>query len=738
MANQFSEVRSSSKERISISGMDVEHSRYDSTSVSREEDELNSCIKHLETEDNDHEEGQSKGTGFADRETISNKTAVSSCKPLLNEPECTKDKRSEGFNMERIGEANEKCAKRGDVVAESITRQCTSEFSDSPPSGGAMDRCVSIRLGSIHTMGRQGKEKERANDSWLLEQRVELEPKRTDCSTPCTTTLLQPFPNIMDKTLESTFGQYSDSVQFEQMRSLKESGQSNEEVVQLSVGKEVDLSSDIHKRDGEYKSGQPLEVEQTRRLLTGDVIVNTHIGVVEGTDSMRLVCNKSQSETSNILHTVIKGQPMFCQGRLQYSLESMGCSTSSSPSTAVVKVFAKDPKGEGKSCGDSSVLAGSTVVENAENDVGADDSDGGVEVFINPRSLNAKTSRQTAARSVGSLSGGRINDKGEQMVLTIIKNAGFAGCEDWFFKSLAPTTLRNYRRGFTTFSNLLEETSFHLKQLTDKKLAVTALVEVLRLAFRKNLTFSAVSVMRTAMVRLFSFIFDEDFSKMKVFEVALKYYKRDKLPKKDVLDLKWSVDDLFKYLLTLAPFEELPFEKLVGVTLVLCIIFTALRYTEIQRLSMETEEPDLSEGYWKLWTQVKGHEYLEPVFLHVINEPHLDPVAALMELKRRVKEYDQGEKRFWCKVVDGKLEALSYNEIRKVVIEILTEAGIDEKHPYHIKHAVLTRLDKKGASAKDIATFARHRFDSMTAYKHYISSDKGKKSVASLVDEIKN
>jgi site-specific recombinase XerD len=416
----------------------------------------------------------------------------------------------------------------------------------------------------------------------------------------------------------------------------------------------------------------------------------------------------------------------------------MGGSTSSSPSTPIVEVFTKDPKGESESGSDSSILVGSAVVTDLENHIDTDDSDGGVEVIIKPRSHNAKASRQTTTRPVGGVFGGRVNDKGEQMVLRIIQNAGLAGCEDWFFKSIAPTTLRNYRRGFTTFSDLLEKTNFHLEQLMDKKLATTALVEVLRLAFEEKYTVSAVSLMRTAMVRLFSFVFGEDFSRMKVFQVALKYYRRDNLPKKDVLDLKWSIEDLFKYLLTLAPFEELPFEKLVGVTLVLCIVFTALRYTEIQRLSMETDEPDLKEGYWKLWTQVKGHEYLEPVFLHVMNEPHLDPVAALIELKKRIKEYDEREKRFWCKVVDGKLEALSYNEIKKVVTEVLTEAGIDEKRPYHIKHAVLTRLDKIGLTARDIATFARHRFESMTAYKHYLSSDRGKKSVTSLVDEFKD
>jgi site-specific recombinase XerD len=738
MVNQFSKIRPGSQEGVCVSGMDLEHSRNDSPIVRRKEVELDSHGNCLEAEDDIYEEGKNKRAGVLDRKVISNKTAVSCRKSLFNKLKRFENKRSKGFDLGRIGKTDKKRIKRATVVAEGIAEQHTRESRCNPLPGGVMDRCISLRLGSLHTMGRQGREKEGANDSWSLEQRMEFESERADSSTTCNTALFQSSPNSVDKTLANTLGQHSDSLQFEQMCSVQESGKSNEEVVQLSMGKEVNISSGLHKRDEECKGRQPLEVEQSRRLLIRDIISDSHTGVVKGTDSMRLIREQSESETPEILHLVSERQSMFCEGRLHCSLESMGCSTRSSPSSPVVEVSTKDPKGESESGGGGAILVGSAMVTDFENHVNTDDSDGGVEVLINPRSHNAKAPRQTTTRSVGGISGGRINDKGEQMVLSLIQNAGLGGCEDWFFKSIAPTTLRNYRRGYTIFSNLLEKTGFQLEQLVDKRLAVTAFVEVLRLAFKEKYTVSAVSLMRTAMVRLFSFVFDEDFSRMKVFQVALKYYRRDKLPKKDVLDLKWLIEDLFRYLLTLAPFKELPFEKLVGVTLVLCIVFTALRYTEIQRLSMETDEPDLKEGYWKLWTQVKGHEYLEPVFLHVMDEPHLDPVTALIELKRRIKEYDEREKRFWCKVVDGKLEALSYNEIRKVVTEVLTEAGIDEKRPYHIKHAVLTRLDKKGLSAKDIATFARHRFESMTAYKHYLSSDKGKKSVTSLVDEVKD
>jgi hypothetical protein len=316
MVNKFSKIRPSPQEGICVSRMDLEYGGDDSAIVYRKKVELDSCCKCLETEDDSYEEGKDKRISFVDRKVISNKTAVACGKSLFDKLERFEDKRSKGLNLGRIGKTDKKRVKRATVVAEGIAEQCTEESRCDPLSGGAMDRCISLRLGSLHTMGKQGREKERADGSWSLEQRMELESERADSSTACTTPLLQPFSNSVDKALANTLGQHSNSVQFEQMCSVEESGQSNEEAIQLCVGKTVNLSSSLHKRDEEYKSGQPLEVMQSRRLLFGDIIVDTHAGVVKGTNSMRFVRDQSEPQTSNILHTVTERQSMFCERRL--------------------------------------------------------------------------------------------------------------------------------------------------------------------------------------------------------------------------------------------------------------------------------------------------------------------------------------------------------------------------------------------------------------------------------------
>jgi integrase len=92
---------------------------------------------------------------------------------------------------------------------------------------------------------------------------------------------------------------------------------------------------------------------------------------------------------------------------------------------------------------------------------------------------------------------------------------------------------------------------------------------------------------------------------------------------------------------------------------------------------------------------------------------------------------------FWYRLVKEEYIPLSYDGLRLAAVQVLQEAGINESRPYHIKHAVLTCLHESGASAKDIAAFARHRFESMAAYHHYISYDAGKMSVKSIADSIR-
>jgi integrase len=324
------------------------------------------------------------------------------------------------------------------------------------------------------------------------------------------------------------------------------------------------------------------------------------------------------------------------------------------------------------------------------------------------------------------------------LVLDLLANVGLKDIADWFLGSVAPTTLRNYRRGYSLFSRLVKESGIAVSSINNSTVAISTFVRVLRLAFQNKIKLAAISNMRTAMVRIFSFMFNVDLSQSVIFRMAMRFYTLKNLPRKESLNLHWSVDQLLSYVKQLPPFVKMEFNQLTEVTVVLCLAFTTLRFTEILALNLFESDPDSQTGAWKLWVHVKGHDCLETVVIHSVKEGVPDPVAALVEMKTRIKKYG-GFERFkvsWFKRVGAELQPLSYDELRSAAVRVLAAAGINEKRPYHIKHAVLTCLDEEGASMKDIAAFARHRFQSMAAYQHYISYDGGRKSVERIVNRV--
>jgi hypothetical protein len=325
------------------------------------------------------------------------------------------------------------------------------------------------------------------------------------------------------------------------------------------------------------------------------------------------------------------------------------------------------------------------------------------------------------------------------MVLDILTGVGMGDVSDWFLNSLAPTTLRNYRRGFTLFRTLIGKAGIEYRSIKSTKFALAALIRALREAFIDKVCLSAVSNMRTAMIRVFSFSFDVDLSQSVVISTAMKFYTMRNLPKKESLRLHWSIEQLFTYLKSLQPFKEMDISLLTDVAIVLCIAFTTLRFTELSRLDIFSSNPDLISGVWKFWMHIKGHPFSEQVILHRVEVQGLNPIEVLLELRDRLLlKVKEPPCSCWLKPgKEGDLVPLSYNELRQAALRIMMAAGIKDKRPYHIKHAVLTCLDAAGATMKDIAAFARHKFGSMAAFQHYISYDGGKKSVERLIENVK-
>jgi hypothetical protein len=76
-------------------------------------------------------------------------------------------------------------------------------------------------------------------------------------------------------------------------------------------------------------------------------------------------------------------------------------------------------------------------------------------------------------------------------------------------------------------------------------------------------------------------------------------------------------------------------------------------------------------------------------------------------------------------------------QVRATAKRTLRRAGIDEKRPYHIKHAMVSMLYKKRLPPEQIALFLRQKVDSFTFFNNYVSNDLGRQCSDAIVAEFK-
>jgi site-specific recombinase XerD len=320
--------------------------------------------------------------------------------------------------------------------------------------------------------------------------------------------------------------------------------------------------------------------------------------------------------------------------------------------------------------------------------------------------------------------------------MDVLTMFGLADRSSYYSSSLGDGTFRNYVRGLGVFDSLLSESRFTIKDMNTFDNAVKVFAEVLQKAFDKKFTLSKVMIMKTSVSRLFSFVLNSELSQHALIKAMLHSYNLENLPIKRPLHIEWSITQLLSHISSRPSWSLLSHSELTGICIVLFMIFSAARFTEIQRIPLLDSNPDANCASWSFMVKVKGHNFLEPIVLFSTNDVTTDPIPALLCLRDRIKlllpERYRKENRFWYKVSEEDTTLMSYSDIRYAAANVLKSAGLPHQKPYRIKHAVMTYLSQNGADARDLAAFARHSLQSMTAYKHYVDYDRGEKSVAKI------
>jgi site-specific recombinase XerD len=676
--------------------------------------------------------GKGEGPSIVDRGSVGNTVATPKSELIFDGVESDEIRKCQENVLGRQCETEQNVAERPLVVEDCVARKSGEIVGNSTSGSTVLDRCIPIGMGSICDLSRSETGKGNASPRRLGERLV-IQQERVSGSAQSTTVFRQSRGDKEFEELSPTFRQYDHSLQYKQVCVGKIISRTDEKAHEFPRESRYDADSGTRQRCEQCEGRQPIQIEPSGRLQFKARSIREVVSGPPGGDYMRSVRIKDQQETSEILYDVPSGQKSDSKGRFFDFVEGFRSTDDSPSDTPIAKEFKESQRRTDTGCSSSTPVVGATMDEHADSDDSEDSDTGSIILSARLRKDNAEEARQTPSREDGSVPSGRINDEGQQMVLNFLAARGLDGMSDLFLGSLASTTLRNYRRGFTLFARILKEIGIDYLSIVTSQIAAQTLVKAVRQAFIQKIKLAAASNMRTAMIRVFSFAFDCNMAESVLVKTAMKFYTVSNLPKKEPLRLSWSIDELFTYIKSLPDFEQMAFNDLTGVTIVLCLAFTTLRFTELANINPFETVPDSDTGVWKLWVKVKGHNCKEPVFLHPVEVKNLNPVKALWELRSRLKD---GSMTCWHSETAQGIIPLSYNDLRQAAARVMKAAGVRDNRPYHIKHAVLTCLNQAGASMKEIAAFARHRFGSMAAYEHYISYDGGKGAVQRLVKGI--
>jgi site-specific recombinase XerD len=334
---------------------------------------------------------------------------------------------------------------------------------------------------------------------------------------------------------------------------------------------------------------------------------------------------------------------------------------------------------------------------------------------------------------------GHENDAGQDYFIFLMKQAGLDDLtigvvqKGWSYE-----TFRKYRRTLTRFRTFLEQVGAREDCLLDP---MAGMVMVARFATHvRKAGFSPDNVVTMGgHLNKIRELFDPR-SAQNLAARVLQGIRREAPKHSRRYSTIWELDVLLGWLRrNWTDDNALNDHDLETKAMMLTMVFSACRLAELARMETPTDSEVGGRMLW-LRTVTKQHwDKKDRVVLHPVAEPALCPVATIRAWLERRRKW-RGRTLFPALTRvraaktqrDGRedpdavapSEDTSLNlrsaEIARAFVTVMRKAGIDSSYTaYSIKHAVITKLFRAGASEEQIVEFGRWAQNSNTPRKWY-------------------
>jgi integrase len=381
----------------------------------------------------------------------------------------------------------------------------------------------------------------------------------------------------------------------------------------------------------------------------------------------------------------------------------------------------------GKGCDDTTSLARTTldklVTENddKEDDIGRQQQDSAT------RPTYATLWDSVTAGQIGDTSTGRQNEEGWRYWDSVVATIGVStDVQEKLKDERDITTQRIHCAALARFCRV----GRHLKQSIDTintfEQLITIVCAVLSWSDDNGAKLFWIRAMRTALSVLFDYKFSKKLSDNSIIKAILRVCTIRQLPVKKPLELTWELPTLLDYIKELPINGKLEYTCLQAKCIVLIMIGSAARFSEIIQFRTDESNPENNGKRWKFIVKVKGKLFKQPIAIHTTTNPKLDPVKAMVDLRKKMKSKRWSLRSrsgtFWRNNDGSEMKA---EHLRKRVQLLLTAAGISDT-PCHVKHATITWLHRQRVPPDRIVQFMRHAQSSTTYVDYYLNEDLGK------------
>ncbi|KAH7826800.1 uncharacterized protein MONOS_6950 [Monocercomonoides exilis] len=525
--------------------------------------------------------------------------------------------------------------------------------------------------------------------------------------------------NIKSKEHNKTayqIGQFNIHIQHQPMECRIEPEIFNKEDLEVNKRKPNSSESATHPRNKKHKSGFPVKAGKRRRLRNQTGSISSTEEDDESEFHSRCVCNKIQSKGE----TLVRSRKPCVRRRAS---TSMGRRNSSSPSSNPSDCTSSYESNERE----SACIApharlertdlGASIKQNEDIRMDMEEPGGSDEAGA----LDETNRSQPSARKNESCSPQPVTISCKEWFKTVLEGKCFSNNVMEICKSsLAQTTWEGYMSGLSNFGSEWAQRGYGppSDEWSDWVGKCSDIFITLR---DRGMKVSSLCQTRSAVSMLTQLLFDRCLGEFPLIKMLFRSFKRAERRKKKDMPQIWNPKIMLDYIISLGENSKLQLLQLTKKTICLCMLFSACRFTELERIDLG--HSSIRKDSIALDTSLKttlGRTDIIIPFL--IDSPLICPASAVRELWERLNTTQANPVHLF--VGKDQMNALSARSLRKLAKDFLIEAGVPEHFgPYSLKHASISALTMAGVPVAQIARFARLSPKSDTISRHHFRSD---------------